>query len=90
MWRFGNIHALHSRSESRSLFKISLFRNPFLMLAVPLAQLAHIGAMYTPGLSDVLQIQPISVAEWLQLLALAMSLLAVEELHKVLIRRRAR
>ena len=87
---FGNIHALNSRSESRSLFKISLFRNPFLMLAVPLAQLAHIGAMYTPGLSDVLQIQPISVAEWLQLLALAMSLLAVEELHKVLIRRRAR
>jgi hypothetical protein len=47
--------------------------------------------MYTPGLSDVLQIQPISVTEWLQLLAFAMSLLIVEELHKVLIRwRRSR
>ncbi|XKH01599.1 HAD-IC family P-type ATPase [Marinobacter nauticus] len=85
---FGNIHALNSRSEFRSLFKIPLLRNPFLMLAVPLAQLAHIGAMYTPGLSDVLQIQPISLQEWLQLLALALSLLVVEELHKVLIRRR--
>ncbi|MGM0951856.1 MAG: cation-translocating P-type ATPase [Pseudomonadota bacterium] len=83
---FGNIHALNSRSESRSLFRIPLLRNPFLMLAVPLAQLAHIGAMYTPGLSDVLQIQPISLNEWLQLLAFAMSLLVVEELHKVLIR----
>jgi Ca2+-transporting ATPase len=85
---FGNIHALNSRSEFRSLFRISLLRNPFLMMAVPLAQLAHIGAMYTPGLSDVLQIQPISVNEWLQLLAFAMSLLVVEELHKILIRRR--
>ncbi|WP_373002280.1 cation-translocating P-type ATPase [Marinobacter sp.] len=86
---FGNIHALNSRSESRSLFSIPLLGNPFLMLAVPLAQLAHIGAMYTPGLSDVLQIQPISMTEWLQLLAFAMSLLIVEELHKILIRRRA-
>jgi magnesium-transporting ATPase (P-type) len=85
---FGNIHALNSRSEFRSLFRIPLLRNPFLMLAVPLAQLAHIGAMYVPGLSDVLQIQPISLAEWLQLLALAMSLVIVEELHKVLIRKR--
>ncbi|PXX89548.1 hypothetical protein DIT71_13535 [Marinobacter vulgaris] len=85
---FGNIHALNSRSEFRSLFSIPLLRNPFLMLAVPLAQLAHIGAMYTPVLSDVLQIQPISVEEWLQLLAFAMSLLGVAELHKALIRRR--
>ncbi|MGM0766714.1 MAG: cation-translocating P-type ATPase [Pseudomonadota bacterium] len=85
---FGNIHALNSRSEFRSLFSIPLLGNPFLMLAVPVAQLAHIGAMYTPGLSDVLQIQPISVKEWLQLLALAMSLLVVEELHKILIRKR--
>ncbi|MFN2362442.1 MAG: cation-translocating P-type ATPase [Marinobacter sp.] len=85
---FGNIHALNSRSEFRSLFRIPLPSNPFLMLAVPLAQLAHIGAMYTPGLSDVLQIQPISLKEWLQLLTFAMSLLVVEELHKILIRRR--
>ncbi|MDK8463481.1 HAD-IC family P-type ATPase [Marinobacter sp. SS13-12] len=86
---FGNIHALNSRSELRSLFSMPLLSNPFLMLAVPLAQLAHIGAMYTPGLSDVLQIQPISMEEWLQLLAFAMSLLAVEELHKMLIRRQS-
>ncbi|KPQ00071.1 HAD-IC family P-type ATPase [Marinobacter sp. HL-58] len=86
---FGNIHALNSRSESRSLFGIPLLGNPFLMLAVPLAQLAHIGAMYTPGLSDVLQIQPISLKEWLQLLAFAMSLLVVEELHKILIRKQS-
>ncbi|MCW8328704.1 HAD-IC family P-type ATPase [Photobacterium sp. SDRW27] len=79
---FGNIHALNSRSETQSLFSLSLFANPFLMLAVPIAQLVHIAAMYTPGISDVLAIQPISLAQWSQLLIIACSLLVVEELHK--------
>ncbi|MDX1302118.1 HAD-IC family P-type ATPase [Photobacterium sp.] len=79
---FGNIHALNSRSETLSLFSLSLFANPFLMLAVPIAQLVHIAAMYTPGISDVLAIQPISLAEWGQLLLIASSLFVVEELHK--------
>ena len=85
---FGNIHALQSRSESRSLFRIPLLANPFLVLAVPGAQLVHISAMYLPGLSDVLQLQPISLQAWLLLLGVALILLVVEEAHKALIRRR--
>jgi len=79
---FGNIHALSSRSETRSLFRIPLRRNLFLVLAVPVAQVVHIGAMYVPGLNTVLAIQPISLSQWLALLAIALGLLAVEEAHK--------
>ncbi|WP_428773910.1 cation-translocating P-type ATPase [Vibrio sp.] len=79
---FGNIHALNSRSETRSLFAQSVKTNLFLMCAVPVAQLVHIAAMYTPGLSDILQIQPISFGQWTQLLLIALSLLVVEEIHK--------
>ncbi len=79
---FGNIHALNSRSETRSLFTQSVKTNLFLMCAVPLAQLVHIAATYTPGLSDILQIQPISLSQWVRLLLIALSLLAVEEIHK--------
>ncbi|MDZ7669879.1 MAG: cation-translocating P-type ATPase C-terminal domain-containing protein [Gammaproteobacteria bacterium] len=84
---FGNIHALSSRSETRSLFQIPFFANPFLVIAVPLAQAIHIAAMYTPGLSDVLQLSPISLQQWLILLSVALILLLVEELHKLWIRR---
>ncbi|WP_229157748.1 cation-translocating P-type ATPase [Fluctibacter halophilus] len=87
---FGNIHALNSRSESRSVFRIPLFSNPFLILAVPIAQIVHILAMYTPGLRDVLALQPITLIEWAQLAALALSLLVIEEAHKALIRWRAK
>jgi len=88
MVMFGNIHALSSRSERRSLFRTPLHTNPFLLAAVPLSQLVHIGATYTPGLSDVLDLRPVSFGEWFGLFGVAMTLLAIEELHKASIRYR--
>jgi magnesium-transporting ATPase (P-type) len=87
---FGNIHALNSRSEWQSIFKIPLKRNLFLLLAVPAAQMIHIAAMYVPGLKDVLGLSPITFLEWGQLLLGASSLLIVEEVHKYTIRARKR
>ena len=84
---FGNIHALSSRSETRSLFQIRFLANPFLILAVPIAQAVHVGAMYTPWLSDVLALQPITLGQWLSLLGVALVLLVIEEVHKAVLRR---
>lgn len=84
---FGNIHALSARSEMRSLFRIRFFANPFLVLAVPFAQLVHIGAMYAPGISNVLQLNPITLSQWLILLGVALILLLIEEVHKYWLRR---
>jgi len=87
---FGNIHALSSRSESKSLFRMPFFGNPFLIVAVPFAQLVHIGAMYLPGISNVLELEPISFRQWSVLAGVALLLLVVEELHKWWIRRRGK
>ena len=37
--------------------------------------------MYTPWISDVLHIEPISPQQWLELLGFALSVLVVMELH---------
>ena len=87
---FGNIHVLSSRSESRSLLTLPFFSNPLLILAVPIAQLIHIGAMYTPGLNNILQIQPITMQQWMGLLFVAVILLLVEEVHKYFLRKRGK
>lgn len=79
---FGNIHALSTRSETQSLFRMRLLANPFLMLAVPFAQLVHIGAMYAPGISNVLALNPITLMQWLALAGVASLLLVIEEGHK--------
>ena len=79
---FENVHVFNSRSETRSVFRHNPFRNRILLIGTVIAQLIHIGAMYTPWISDVLHIQPVSPAHWLQLLALACSVLIIMELHK--------
>jgi len=38
--------------------------------------------MYTPGLRDVLQVGPVTLLQWSQLLMIALFLIVVDELHK--------
>jgi hypothetical protein len=40
--------------------------------------------MYTPWISDVLNIQPVSPQHWLELLGIALTALVVMELHKAI------
>jgi magnesium-transporting ATPase (P-type) len=84
---FENVHVFNCRSETRSVFRHSPLRNPILLVGTAVAQLVHIGAMYTPWISDVLQLQPVSPQQWLELLGLALTVLLVMELHKVVRRR---
>ncbi|HEB67155.1 MAG TPA: ATPase, partial [Gammaproteobacteria bacterium] len=79
---FENIHVFNSRSETVSVFRHSLLRNPLLVFGTLAAQGIHIGAMYTPGLREVLHLQPVSTEHWFELLGLAMVILVVMELHK--------
>ena len=79
---FENVHAFNARSERRSIFRIPFAANPLLVLAVIGAQAIHIGAMYTPGLSHVLELNPIDFRSWIEVAVVALSLLAVSELYK--------
>ena len=84
---FENVHVFNCRSEVRSAFRHNPLRNPILLIGTAVAQLVHIGAMYTPWISDVLHIQPVSPQHWLELLGLALSVLIMMELHKIIRRR---
>ncbi|MCW8956815.1 MAG: HAD-IC family P-type ATPase [Gammaproteobacteria bacterium] len=80
---FENIHVFNSRSETLSVFRHNLLRNSFLLFGTVIAQLIHISAMYTPWISDVLHIQPVSLEQWFSLLMMTFSILLVMELHKL-------
>ncbi|NPV61748.1 MAG: HAD-IC family P-type ATPase [Methanotrichaceae archaeon] len=79
---FENVQVFNSRSELRSAFNHDPLRNRLLFFGTLAAQAVHIAAMYTPGLSDVLQIQPVTLEQWVMLLLLALSILVVMEIHK--------
>jgi len=79
---FENVHVFNSRSETMSVLRHNPMRNKLLLGGTVLAQLVHIGAMYTPWLGDVLGASPVSFEQWLTLLGLALSVMFVMELHK--------
>lgn len=81
---FENLQVFNSRSELRSAFRHSPLRNPLLLFGTIAAQMVHITAMYTPWLQDVLEIRAVSLIQWLQLLALAVLILAAMEVYKAL------
>ncbi|MFC1665309.1 cation-translocating P-type ATPase [Pseudomonadota bacterium] len=81
---FENVHVFNCRSEIRSAFQHNPLRNPILLIGTAAAQLVHIGAMYTPWISNVLHVQPISLQHWLEMLGLALTVLVVMELHKAI------
>lgn len=85
---FENVHVLSARTEQTSIFKKSLTSNSFLIIGTLGAQLLHIVAMYTPGLSDILRVHPVSPEHWLSLLILALAPLIVLEIHKTISRSR--
>ncbi|MDX1737298.1 MAG: cation-transporting P-type ATPase, partial [Alphaproteobacteria bacterium] len=79
---FENIHAMNARSETRSVFRIPLSNNWFLMLAILAAQILHISVMYLPGISEILRVEPVSFGQWAAILMIALSLMAVVEVQK--------
>jgi P-type Ca2+ transporter type 2C len=87
---FENVQALNARSERLSVFGHNPLRNKLLLFGTLAAQLVHIGAMFTPGLREVLGLHPVAVLDWAVLLALALVLLLAMELHKAYRRRAER
>jgi len=85
---FENVHVLNSRSEKLSIFKQYFFGNKFLLFGMLAAQSIHIGAMYTPGIRELLQLSPVSLNQWLNLLAIALVLIVVDEFHKLISHRK--
>lgn len=77
-----NFHLMNCRSEYRSIFRIPLKDNIFLIWGVLIAQGVHVISMQVPFMQKLLRIKPVSVTDWLKLLATASIILAVMEIFK--------
>jgi P-type Ca2+ transporter type 2C len=80
---FETIQVFNSRSETSSAFASNPLKNPFLFFGTLAALSVHVIAMYTPGLSDVLQIEPVTMQDWLFLIGIALIMFLAMEVYKV-------
>jgi magnesium-transporting ATPase (P-type) len=84
---FEILHIGNSRSEKQSIFRLSPFSNPLLLLGTLTALGVHLAALHTPFFQSLLDVRPLALEEWLRLLGLASLILVVMEIHKVWRRR---
>jgi Ca2+-transporting ATPase len=83
-------NVLSCRSERRSVFGMSLFRNPWLIGGLLLSNVLHAAVVFLPPLNAVFHTVPIRLQEVLAIGAVASLVLWVEELRKLFVRRRDR
>jgi Ca2+-transporting ATPase len=79
---FENVHIGNCRSESKSAFLLSPLRSPILLCGALAAFLLHVSSLYLPLGSAVLKTEPVSLATWVPLIVLSLSILLAMELHK--------
>jgi Ca2+-transporting ATPase len=80
-------HSLAVRSENISLFRVGLFSNRSMLIAVLLTFLLQMAVIYVPALNDVFYTQPLPMFDLAICLALSSLVLFAVEIEKWLIRR---
>jgi calcium-translocating P-type ATPase len=84
---YQGFHAGNARSEHRSVFRLSPFSNPFLLLAVLGSVGLHIAALYVPFTQFVLRVEPIPLRMWVPIVGVALTVIVAVEIDKRLRRR---
>ena len=85
---FQFFQAWNSRSEYESIFRISLLSNPFLFFSLIASFLAQLAFIYFPPFQWIFRTEPISFSDWINIIAVSMSVVFVVEIDKLIRRRR--
>lgn len=79
-------YSLALRHESKSVFQLGLFSNPYLVAAVIIGFALQIVVISVPLLADAFKVQPLEMQDWLIVLGLSLIPFVLKELSKLFIR----
>jgi Ca2+-transporting ATPase len=74
--------ALNCRSETQSIFKMSLTKNPFLLFSMLAAFFAQLAVLYVPALRLIFRTEPITVMGWVEILLVTITIVIAVEVDK--------
>jgi len=80
-------NAWNCRSETRSLFELGLFSNPWLIAAMLLVLSLQSAIVYIPFMQHIFKTVPLSLHDWVVVVILAAPIVVIEEIRKVVARK---
>lgn len=80
------IHALNMRSNTKSIFKIGIFSNMYLIGAILLGFILQLTVIYIPPIAKMFNVIPLTLQDWSVVLGLSIIPLILNELRKLFIK----
>ncbi|KAL2641799.1 hypothetical protein R1flu_009386 [Riccia fluitans] len=75
-------NALNALSENNSLLRVPPWANKWLLGAIGVSMGIHLSILYTPWLADVFGVVPLSLEEWLLVIAISLPIIPLDEALK--------
>ena len=86
---FQMFNVLNCKSEDKSLFKVGIFSNMWLIGAIILSALLQVAVIHTP-LSFFLKTTPLTLTDWVYVILVASTVLIAVELLKLFYRSKSK
>jgi Ca2+ transporting ATPase len=83
-------NALNALSETESLLVLTPFANLWLIGAVVLSIVLHLGILYVEALANVFNVLPLSKADWILVVSLSIPVVLIDEILKLISRHRVK
>ncbi len=80
------IHALNMRSSDKSIFKIGLFSNMYLIYAMIVGISLQMAVIYIPPIARMFNVIPLTLADWGLVIILSLIPLVINEIIKLFIK----
>ncbi len=80
------IHALNMRSSNKSIFKIGLFSNMYLIYAMIVGISLQVAVIYIPPIARMFNVIPLTLADWGLVIVLSLIPLVINEIIKLFIK----
>jgi len=80
---FQLFNVFNCRSKTESIFKIGLFSNLFLIIAVLITLLIQITIVYVPFMQGIFNTVPLGLKEWIAIVLVSSSVFVLFELYKL-------
>lgn len=80
------IHSLNMRSSDKSIFKIGLFSNMYLIYAMIVGIGLQMAVIYTPPIARMFNVIPLTLTDWVLVIILSLIPLVINEIIKLFIK----
>ena len=77
-------NVFNARSETKSVFRMNPFSNPFLFLSIVASVIAQVTVVYWQPLQAIFQTTPLSITDWLLIVPVAFTVIVVVEIDKAI------